>query len=419
MTNSLLEQHIHQLVDDLSTAFVEDPLEVTLPDAPALGDPLDALFSEISDSAAPQLTADSSPTLAEPKPPAKTSSLPKLSSKESLIPSQHGTPQPSSPVKTSVTQPPLPNYQDQQQALMNQLSQWGIDPLLDTLAGTDQNLATAALINLLQNSQATNQHLLTMAQKPTSSLMEQGPAIYVSHLVGLKFVYVPPGAFLMGSDPIVDEQATPDEQPQHRINLAGFWISRCPITSANYQNFLAQTGYQPQGPIHNTAGGIRPVTNVTWADALAYCDWLTQRSGLPVSMPSEAEWEKSARGTDGRRYPWGNQPPTRDFCNFSHAVPVGQSSPHTDSPYGCADMAGNVWEWTRSQHRPYPYRATDGRESLSGNAARVVRGLTFNNASLSMTRSAYRYQVQPVVSLPALGFRVVVSPGVERSTRGV
>ncbi|GAB4443628.1 MAG: hypothetical protein Kow0031_25900 [Anaerolineae bacterium] len=387
MSASTLEQHLHQLIDELSAALLDDSIELLVPDVPEVDDRLDGLFSTLPESAAPKLLA-APPPPNEKAPAAKPAVRPK------------NTPPP---------QPPTNSDSLPQLSLMSQLSQWGVDPLLETLAGGDQQLAAAALINLLQKSQATNRHLLAISRQPASAAIEQGGAVYVSHLVGLKFVYVSPGPFPMGNDPSTDDQATPDEQPQHRVHLPGFWISRYPITTAAYHKFLINSGYRPQGPTDNSPGGTRPVTDVTWADALAYCHWLTERSGLPVSLPSEAEWEKAARGSDGRRYPWGNQSPASDLCSFFHAAPVGQFSPRSDSPYGCADMAGNVWEWTRSRYRPYPYRPKDGREAPTGDEALVVRGLTFNNP-LPMTRSAFRYRVQPVVSLPALGFRVAISP---------
>jgi formylglycine-generating enzyme required for sulfatase activity len=149
------------------------------------------------------------------------------------------------------------------------------------------------------------------------------------------------------------------------------------------------------------------VVDLAWAEALAYCDWLAGQTGLPICLPSEAEWEKAARGGDGRRYPWGNQPPTPELCNFHRPTPAGRYSPQGDSPYGCADMAGNVWEWTRSLEQPYPYQPGDGREDLAGDGARIVRGLSFNNEE-RFTRCAFRHSLPPMLHLTTLGFRVVV-----------
>ena len=135
------------------------------------------------------------------------------------------------------------------------------------------------------------------------------------------------------------------------------------------------------------ANKMLPVTSITWSEAMKYCAWLTKRSGLYVTLPSEPEWEKAARGTRGRIYPWGNQPPDRLLCNFNnnlrHATSLSRLT-EGNSPYGCADMAGNVWEWTRTcwgttSEMPdfkYPYNSKDGREELNSikGVFRVTRG---------------------------------------------
>jgi serine/threonine-protein kinase len=243
--------------------------------------------------------------------------------------------------------------------------------------------------------------------------------------IHLELVRVPAGKFLMGSDPAKDEYAREDEQPQHMLDLPEFYIGKYPVTNAQYAVFVEAMDYKT--PKHWNSGKVpsgkedHPVVVVSWEDALAFCRWLSQETGKDFTLPSEAEWEKAARGpvpsevegTDGRIYPWGNKPPTADLCNFAKNVggttPVGTYSPQGDSPYGCADMAGNVWEWTRSLWRDYPYDSGDGREDLEVNDRRVLRGGAFGSSTRGV-RCAYRYYYFPFTRYRLNGFRVVVSP---------
>ena len=157
----------------------------------------------------------------------------------------------------------------------------------------------------------------------------------------------------MGSDPKVDKDAFGDEQPQHRLYLPEFYIGKYPVTNEQYAAFVKAT--RQAAPQHWKNGQIpagkenHPVVDVSWKDAVAFCRWLSQASGKTIRLPTEAEWEKAARGDDGRIYPWGDKPPTKELCNFGGNVgdttPVGQY-PAGASPCGALDMAGNVWEWT-------------------------------------------------------------------------
>jgi formylglycine-generating enzyme required for sulfatase activity len=231
--------------------------------------------------------------------------------------------------------------------------------------------------------------------------------------IHLELVRVPAGAFLMGSDPGKDEDAREDEQPQHRLDLPEFYIGKYPVTNAQYAAFVEATdhrapGYWNHDGVPSGKSG-HPVVKVSWRDAIAFCRWLSWETGKEFTLPSEAEWEKAARGPDGRIYPWGNQSPTADLCNFAKNVggttPVGTYSPQGDSPYGCADMAGNVWEWTRSLKRDYPYDLGDGREDLEISDWRVLRGGAFLYSEGNV-RCAYRDWFGPVCRDP-VGFRVV------------
>jgi sulfatase modifying factor 1 len=245
------------------------------------------------------------------------------------------------------------------------------------------------------------------------------------------WVTVPAGEFLMGSRKWIDQQAMEDEMPQHWVYVAAFRISRTPVTVAQFQAFVEATGYvttaeneganyvwggiywqfiqgadwrHPRGPESSIAAKMQhPVTCVSWEDAQAFCRW------AGVRLPTEAEWEKAARGTDGRIWPWGNIWDA-GRCNTweggpQDTTPVG-AYPGGASPYGVLDMAGNVWEWTSSLYKPYPYEAHDGREDPTAEGGRVVRGGSWN-CNQDVARCAIRYWNLPRDSLDYLGFRVV------------
>lgn len=196
-------------------------------------------------------------------------------------------------------------------------------------------------------------------------------------------VRIPGGPYIMGRD-----DGPEDERPAHRVEVAAFEIDRLPVTNAQYAVFLNASGPgsprrydhdDPDARIHRQGdrwaadkGYERhPVIEVPWAGAVAYCASLGKR------LPTEAEWEKAARGTDGRRYPWGNEPGDRTRGQFAArynvTAPV-DTFPAGASAYGVLDMAGNTWEWVSSAYRPYPYRADDGREDASTDAVRGTRG---------------------------------------------
>ena len=275
----------------------------------------------------------------------------------------------------------------------------------EALRGTDQRLWLAALRYLVE--------------RPGDPLCQQVPW---EEILGQPMVWIPPGPFLMGSDKEKDPQAFDDELPQHRVTLPGYWIGRYPVTVAQFRAFVEASGHRPQDPDSLKGPDEHPVAWVSWYDALAYCRWLSEKAGIPVALPSEAEWEKAARGTDGRIYPWGDEPPDEGRCSFKNHVrgttPVGRYSPQGDSPYGCADMAGNVWEWTRSLwgedlRKPdfkYPYDPEDGRENLETgrDVRRVLRGGAFLDEDRRV-RCAARLRLDPNRRYGDFGFRVVAA----------
>ncbi|MCD4739447.1 MAG: SUMF1/EgtB/PvdO family nonheme iron enzyme [Anaerolineae bacterium] len=226
---------------------------------------------------------------------------------------------------------------------------------------------------------------------------------------------IPVGEFWMGS-----ENGRDDEKPIHKVYLERFWISKTPITNKQYQIFTEITGYRP--PAHWDDGRppkgkeSHPVVNVTWHDAAAYCNWLSTLTGKTIALPSESQWERAARGNQLQEYPWGNHfDATR--CN-SHDLGLGDSTPvgifpEGASPYGCLDMSGNVKEWTSSIHKPYPYYALDGRESVDGSShtMRVIRGGGFQSNPIDV-RCAARSRLLMNEFGSDLGFRIVISPQV-------
>ena len=304
-----------------------------------------------------------------------------------------------------------------------------VESLAAEKARLEADLAkSAAQVNSLtvnlQKVSASLQALEAERQKEKEAPPKPRPSeltITLAPGVTMEFVRVPAGAFLMGSDPKRDKQAQPDEQPQHTVTLDEYRIGKYPVTNRQYQAFVQASGRKAPGHWKNNtipAGKENhPVVYVSWQDASDFCAWAAKISGARVRLPSEAEWEKAERGTDGRVYPWGDQAPDAQRCNFNNNVkdttPVGKYSPQGDSPYFCADMAGNVWEWTRTiwdDKFKYPYKMDDGREELrQENAYRTLRGGAFDSSG-GGARCAYRLRYGPDSRNYNFGFRVVLSP---------
>jgi len=224
------------------------------------------------------------------------------------------------------------------------------------------------------------------------------------------------------------------EQPQHRVALPAYLIGRHAVTVGQFQVFCEAGGYREQR--YWTAAGWAwreqasrsqpdywdegtwtgderlPVVGVSWYEAVAYCRWLSESTGREFRLPAEAEWEKAARGSDGRTFPWGDQFDA-GRCNvrasgLGRTVPVGRFSPAGDSPYGCAETVGNVSEWTLTRYVPYPYDAGDGRDDPAGEAERVTRGGSWHSPVLR-ARTSSRGMNDPFFSDNDLGFRCACS----------
>ena len=237
------------------------------------------------------------------------------------------------------------------------------------------------------------------------------PLEAVSQKDGAEMALVPAGAFLMG-----DNNTRPDETPQHKVYVGAFYIDKYEVTNERYEKFLEATGLKqpPWWYDDNLNQPKQPVVGASWEDASAYCRWAGK------ALPTEAEWEKAARGADGRKYPWGNEPtaeggkyranygPTAD--GFKYTAPVG-SFPLNKSPYGCFDMAGNVWEWCADWYDADYYGespASDPPGPFTG-PFRVDRGGGWSVFAVDC-RSAHRNRDDPSFRSFRLGFRVALVP---------
>jgi formylglycine-generating enzyme required for sulfatase activity len=245
---------------------------------------------------------------------------------------------------------------------------------------------------------------------------------------------VPQGPFTMGAE----QGGEPDERPAHQITLPPFYLDLTEVTNEAYGRCVAATACPPPdprsadknhfGPDARFRGPRQPVSSISWESARGYCAWLGKR------LPTEAEWEKAARSSDGRRFPWGNEPPTPERAVFNAAVTADVGThPRGDGPYGHHDMAGNVWEWVEDVYDPYAYtrpgaaegkgstcqealeafadiRSHHGKRGFTGanplptECERVLRGGAFNYLSGGL-RSTNRVHHPPRYHLVMSGFR--------------
>jgi len=227
---------------------------------------------------------------------------------------------------------------------------------------------------------------------------------YVWQADGAVMVYVPPGPFPMGS---ADRDS--DERPVHEVTLDGYYIDKYEVSWARWKRSPLKVPKAPDWGIVDD----QPVLNVTWKDAVAFADWAGKR------LPTEAEWEKAARGTDGRLYPWGDEPPTFDRAVWKdHPIAQEMTAPVDccaagASPYGALNMAGNVYEWCADVYaKEYYGRSPAANPRNDGEGRyRVLRGGAYV-LEVEDLRAGYRYRLLEVDRTPYIGFRTVL-PGVE------
>jgi len=272
----------------------------------------------------------------------------------------------------------------------------------------------------------------TTLRRPFDGTQDTAPAtrtieLQVWQTDGAEMVFVPAGEFAMGSQELGD-----DERPAHQVHLDGFWIDRYEVTNTRFARFVTATGYQtdaerrgwgwvwkdsawekveeanwrhPRGPDSSIEGKLdHPVVLVSWSDAEAYCQWAGK------DLPSEAQWEKAARGTDDRRYAWGDEfdsvKANTNESGLGDTTPVGSFSPQGNSPYGASDMTGNVWEWVADWYASdyYSQAPSANPPGPATGTYRVLRGGSWPFDEV-YARTAFRYNVRPDYTYDFAGFR--------------
>ncbi|MDR4513812.1 SUMF1/EgtB/PvdO family nonheme iron enzyme, partial [Nitrosomonas sp.] len=344
---------------------------------------------------------------------------------------------------------------------------WGLrlagEILAESVALSDLNPKRQKIFNRIQHilpEALTTPHLAARERVDIGCFLGKigDPRAAVTDVDAMPFCHVPAGPFFMGKGAYDNENEVwllVEETPAGEYDLKyDYWIAQYPVTVAQFQMFVDDSGFELGDTDALKAGSNTPVVWVSQQEALAFCDWLTRRwqqagvlpEGWRVTLPNEPEWEKAARGgldipatplvnsiatiafekpvarpvmksnhESQRRYPWGNLIDD-SYANYQMNV-GGVSTPGiyfgSISPYGCHDLAGNVWEWTRSERGDYPYPAIGTHEYQqreNGNpVVCVLRGGAFDGYR-SRVRCAVRHGGRPVDRDDDVGFRVVLSP---------
>ncbi len=266
-------------------------------------------------------------------------------------------------------------------------------------------------VEMLEELDGLKENLAETSLSPPLRVSVGKVEVFTNSKDGSELIMIPAGEFLMGSNDY------DNEKPSHRVYLNAYYIGKYEVTNEQFARFVNETGYNAGGSwkeYYNSGTADHPVVCVSWNDAVAYCDWANLR------LPTEAEWEKAARGTDGRKYPWGNEWDV-ERCNWSEGpelsgmaniysgrgtLPVGSFS-SGESPYGCLDMAGNVWEWCSDWYGENYYSQSPSSNPVGPGSGeyRILRGGSWSADNPDYLRCANRGGGYPDLRL-SYGFRV-------------
>ena len=295
---------------------------------------------------------------------------------------------------------------------------FGGNYLLNNLPAIETSTVASSITSESPISTATEPRAPTATKNPATATFTSTPptptlgigSTMISEKDGMVLVYVPAGEFTMGSN-----DGSSDEQPVHQVYLDAFWIDQTEVTNAMYVECVADGDCLPPASTRsythdsyyvNPDFDNYPVIYVNWNKANTYCKWARRE------LPTEAEWEKAARGLGALSYPWGegvdcNNANYKTSC-VGDTTQVG-NYPDSASVYGVFDLSGNVWEWTSSLFKPYPYIFVDGREDMNSTGNRVIRGGAWDDWWYSAL-STYRSDFRPYSESIDIGFRCSRSP---------
>ncbi len=292
-----------------------------------------------------------------------------------------------------------------------------IDFLLDKYSAAHEN----GLISLLHvlHEETHSRNLCQTELRALINAFEQQLELPVAEPpIDLKFITIPADEFLMGSNPTQDPQANSYETPQHPVYLSTYQISQAPITNEQYDAFV-QTGHRPPQDWRNgripKGKNEHPVVGVSWDDAKAFCRWLSNQTRQFHRLPTEAEWEKAARGTNGQIYPWGNQWDSSKLnyvgSGAGDTTPVGRYFHEGDSPYGLVDLCGNVWEWCLDWFQIDIYASRRGFNVKNPHGPKEGENRSIRGSAWFLTRNvsrpANRFSFPPYTTMNGLGFRCI------------